>query len=114
MRLSVKGKTSLPARTLDFRIEPKIIGSCKGQGSAFAKKGVAIPLMLGGTWEKPSWKLDLAAVLKMDPKDLKKITKDLQKGIKSLIKGKDGEKPEKKIGGDLKKIFEGFGKKKEE
>ena len=114
LRLSVKGKTSLPARTLDFRIEPKIIGSCKGQGSAFAKKGVAIPLMLGGTWEKPSWKLDLAAVLKMDPKDLKKTAKDLQKGIKSLIKGKDGEKPEKKIQGDLKKIFKGFGKKKEE
>lgn len=116
LRLSVKGKTSLPARTLDFRIEPKIIGSCKGQGSAFAKKGVAIPLMLGGTWEKPNWKLDLAAILKMNPKDLKKTAKDLEKGIKALIKGegKDGEKPEKKIRRDLKKIFEGFGKKKEE
>jgi AsmA protein len=114
LRLAVKGKTSLPARTLDFRIEPKIVGSCKGQGSAFAKKGVAIPLMLGGTWEKPRWKLDLAAILKMDPKDLKKSAKDLRKGLKALIKGKDGEKPGKKIKGDLKKIFEGFGKKKEE
>ncbi len=114
LRLAVKGKTSLPARTLDFRIEPKIIGSCKGQGSAFAKKGVVIPLMLGGTWEKPRWTLDLAAILKMDPKDLKKTAKDLRKGVKALIKGKDGEKPEKKIRRDLKKIFEGFGKKKEE
>lgn len=116
LRLSVKGRTSLPARTLDFRIEPKIIGSCKGQGSAFAKKGVAVPLMLGGTWEKPRWKLDLAAILKMDPKDLKKSAKDLRKGLKALIKGKgkDGEKPEKKIQGDLKKILGGFGKKKEE
>ncbi len=117
LRLAVKGKTSLPARTLDFRIEPKIIGSCKGQGSAFAKKGVAIPLMLGGTWEKPKWKLDLAAVLKMDPKELKKTAKDLRKGLKALIKGKgkdeNGEKPAKKIRRDLKKIFEGFGKKKE-
>ncbi|MHA1537895.1 MAG: AsmA family protein [Alphaproteobacteria bacterium] len=116
LRLTVKGKTSLPARTLDFRIEPKIIGSCKGQGSAFAKKGVAVPLMLGGTWEKPRWKLDLAAILKMDPKDLKKNAKEIGKGIKSLIKGKgkDGEKPEKKIKRDLKKMFKGFGKKKEE
>lgn len=118
LRLAVKGTTSLPARTLDFRIEPKIIGSCKGQGSAFAKKGVAVPLMLGGTWEKPRWKLDLAAILKMDPKELKKTAKDLRKNLKALIKGKgkgeDGEKPEKKIRRDLKKIFEGFGKKKEE
>jgi len=113
LRLGVKGKTSLPARTLDFRIEPKIVGTCKGQSSAFAKKGVAVPLMLGGTWEKPQWKLDLAAVLKMDPKDLKKSAKDLEKGIKSLIKGKDGEKPTKKIKGDLKKILKGLGKKKE-
>ena len=118
LRLAVKGRTSLPARTLDFRIEPKIIGSCKGQGSAFAKKGVAVPLMLGGTWEKPRWRLDLAAILKMDPKELKKTAKDLRKSLKALIKGKgkgeDGEKPEKKIRRDLKKFFEGFGKKKEE
>jgi AsmA protein len=112
MRLSAKGNSSLPVRNLNFRIEPKIVGTCKGQGSAFAKKGVAVPLFLKGTWDNPRWGLDMAALLKMGPLGkggLKGGVKGAEKTVKGLIKGinpaaggksKEGDKaktPEEKI-----------------
>jgi len=119
MRLSAKGNSSLPARNLNFRIEPKIVGSCKGQGSTFAKKGVAVPLFLKGTWDNPRWGIDMAALLKMGPlgkgglKGAEKSVKGLIKGIKPGAGGSKGEKS-KLPGKDLKKSIGGIlgGKKK--
>ncbi|HUT50012.1 MAG TPA: AsmA family protein [Alphaproteobacteria bacterium] len=94
LRLSAKGNTSLPVRNLNFRIEPKIVGSCKGQGAAFAKEGVAVPLFLKGSWDNPSWGVDMAALMKMGPDILKggvkgaaKTVKGAEKTVKGLIKG---------------------------
>lgn len=87
LRLSAKGTSKLPPQTLDFRIEPKIVGTCKGQGGAFAKKGVAVPLLLKGTWDNPSWGLDMKALMKMGPEALKGGVEGAKDTVKGLIKG---------------------------
>lgn len=93
LRLSAKGSSSLPPQTLNFRIEPKIVGTCKGQSAAFAKKGVAVPLFLKGTWDNPSWGIDMAALMKMGPDVLKGGVKGAEKTVKGLIKGVKGINP---------------------
>jgi AsmA protein len=92
LRLSAKGNSNLPPRTLNFRIEPKIVGTCKGQGGAFSKEGVAVPLFLKGTWDNPSWGIDMAALMKMGPEMLKGGVKGAEKTVKGLVKGVKGLK----------------------
>jgi len=92
LRLSAKGNSNLPPRTLNFRIEPKIVGTCKGQGGAFSKEGVAVPLFLKGTWDNPSWGIDMAALMKMAPGALKGGVKGAEKTVKGLVKGAKGLK----------------------
>jgi len=116
MRLSAKGDTSLPVRNLNFRIEPKIVGTCKGQGAAFAKKGVAVPLFLKGTWDNPSWGIDMAALMKMGPlgkdgiKGAKESVKGLIEGIKPAAggKAKEGDKAKEKPVDKIKKGLDGL------
>jgi AsmA protein len=93
LRLSAKGNSNLPPRTLNFRIEPKIVGTCKGQSGAFAKKGVAVPLFLKGTWDNPSWGIDMAALMKMAPDLLKGGAKGAEKTVKGVIEGVKNIKP---------------------
>ncbi|MDH3233338.1 MAG: AsmA family protein [Alphaproteobacteria bacterium] len=122
LRLSAKGNSSLPVRNLNFRIEPKIVGTCKGQGSAFAKEGVAVPLFLKGTWDNPSWGIDMAALMRMGPDVLKggvkgaaKTVKGAEKTVKGLIKGinpASGGKPkagEKGTENPAEKLKKGLG-----
>ena len=131
LRLSAKGSSPLPPRTLDFRIEPKIVGSCKGQGSTFTKAGVAIPLFVKGTWDNPKFEIDTAALTKIGPDAIKKGAEALKegpKGIKKSIEGLLGgakkgdgaktegdktgegkESPAKTLEGGAKKLLKGLG-----
>jgi AsmA protein len=111
LRLSAKGNSNLPPRTLNFRIEPKIVGTCKGQSGAFAKKGVAVPLFLKGTWDNPQWGLDMAALMKMmGPEALKGGVKGAEKTVKGVIEGVKKIKPGAGgKGSPAEKLKEGLG-----
>jgi AsmA protein len=65
LRLSGKGEVSLPQESIDYTLTTKIVGSLEGQGgkSLDELKGVAIPVHVGGTFSKPTYKPDLGAAL---------------------------------------------------
>ncbi len=63
LRVLAAGKANLVDETLDFRVEPKFVGTLKGQGDKEERSGIMIPVLVGGTFSSPSFKPDMKAVL---------------------------------------------------
>ncbi|MFV1973354.1 MAG: AsmA family protein [Thiohalobacterales bacterium] len=100
LRITGKGKASLPDETIDYLLTTKIVGSLEGQGGKALGdlKGVAIPVRIGGTFSKPTWTPDLAAALGDAAKEqarekIEEKTRDLlqdklgDEGADQLLKG---------------------------
>lgn len=115
LRLAAAGTSDLPTRSLKFRIEPKLVGTIKGQGGDADKAGLVVPVIVEGTWDHPTWKPDLLGALQAGPDGLLKNPKDLKKGleegVKGLLpgaKGSDGSKTPEKPADTLKKLLPGL------
>jgi AsmA protein len=81
IRLTGKGTVNLPAKALDFRLQPKLVGSTEGQGGAVDLTGLDIPVTVKGPWSNPSIRPDLKGLLK-DPQNIKKTVKEIGKALK--------------------------------
>jgi len=57
MRMTGSGDINLGLRTLDFRVEPKLVVS---PGGLLGNAGIAVPFHISGPWTKPSYTPDLA------------------------------------------------------
>jgi len=92
LRITGDGNVSLPEETIDYTLTTKFVGSLKGQGGEEMAelKGVSVPVHVGGTFSKPTYVPDLAAVLS----DAAKA--EVEKKVE-----KEKEKLQKKLGGDL-------------
>jgi len=92
LRITGAGRVSLPEETIDYTLTTKFVGSLKGQGGEDVAelKGVAVPVHVGGTFSKPTYVPDLAAVLS----DAAKA--EVEKKVE-----KEKEKLQKKLGDDL-------------
>lgn len=97
LRLVAAGSADLVSETLDFRVEPKVVGTIKGQGDAEQRSGLMVPVLVSGTFSKPQFAPDLAGVAKqqlekkilgteqgeklLDKKGLEESAKGVLKGI---------------------------------
>ena len=104
VRLKGAGTVNLPAQTLDFRLQPKLVGSLKGQGGEADLSGVDIPVIVKGPWSSPSIRPDLKGLLE-DPKQVKKTIKKLGKALKKtkpkdLLKNLLGGENQQPSGGE--------------
>ncbi|WP_158284140.1 AsmA family protein [Azospirillum sp. TSO22-1] len=61
-RLDGAGAVSLPARTLDLRLNPTAAATVKGQGGRRDLAGVTVPVLVTGTFDSPSIQPDFSAV----------------------------------------------------
>jgi AsmA protein len=86
LRLAGKGTVDLPKRWVNYRIEPKLVASTKGQGASSSAAGVKVPVIVSGPWDNVSYKPDLAGAIGGLAKDPSKALKSLEK----LIPGKSG------------------------
>ena len=106
LRVSAAGKANLVKSTLDFRVEPKVVGSLKGQGDSKERSGIVVPILVTGTFSSPKYRLDLEGMMKSEMPDTESIEK--------AIKDKDLKK---KTSEDVKKqaedAFKGFLKQSE-
>ena len=80
IRVDGHGKADLVSETIDFRLTPKLVGSIKGQGDQEARSGIAVPVIVGGTFEKPTFAPDLEALVREQGIDKKEITEILETG----------------------------------
>lgn len=96
IRVLATGNANLVKETLDFRVEPKVVGTIKGQGDTENRSGLMVPVIVSGTFDKPQFRPDLAGVAKKQlqnvvegtekPEDLLDKKKLEEKG-KGLLKG---------------------------
>jgi AsmA protein len=96
IRVIAAGNANLVKETLDFRVEPKVVGTIKGQGDTDQRSGLMVPVLVSGTFSKPQFAPDLAGMAKkqleetvlgsgqdsqLDKKNLEETAKGVLKGI---------------------------------
>jgi AsmA protein len=103
LRIFAAGNADLVKETLDFRVEPKVIGSSKGQGDKKQRSGIMVPVVVSGTFAAPKFRPDLkgAAAQQFEQKILesdkvkkmleKEELKPLEEYTKGLLKGLTGQ-----------------------
>ncbi len=68
-------------RTIDYRVEAKLVSSLAVQGGKDALAGLSIPIHCPGTWDKPACKPDYETMFRqaaLDPERLANMPADLQ------------------------------------
>ncbi len=103
LRVIAKGNADLVKETLDFRVEPKVVGTIKGQGDEKQRSGIMVPVLVTGNFSSPKFRPDLKSVAKqqfqekvLESEKVKKILekeelKHLQETAKGLLKGVFGQ-----------------------
>ncbi|MDX1482964.1 MAG: AsmA family protein [Alphaproteobacteria bacterium] len=86
LRLTGKGTVDLPKRTIDYRVEPKLVATATGQGGAASATGISVPVNVKGPWHDISYTPDLGAALGGIAKQPEKALE----GVKGLIPGMGG------------------------
>jgi len=64
IRVLAKGKANLVRETMNFRIEPKFVGTLKGQGATEQHSGITVPILVTGSFSSPQFRPDLEGLLK--------------------------------------------------
>ncbi|MCP4328550.1 MAG: AsmA family protein [Alphaproteobacteria bacterium] len=70
-RVDGAGTADLPARTVNYKVTPKLVASTEGQGGATDLKGVAVPVIISGPWSDLSYTPDILGAIG-DPEELAK------------------------------------------
>ncbi|WP_439923862.1 AsmA family protein [Nitrobacter sp. JJSN] len=63
VRMTSAGTVDLGAKTLSFRVEPKLVMTAEGQGGRADPIGLGIPVVVQGTWTEPHIYPDVAGIL---------------------------------------------------
>ncbi|MEA2820876.1 MAG: AsmA protein [Bradyrhizobium sp.] len=92
VRMTGAGTVDLPAKTLVFRVEPKLVMTTEGQGGAANPVGLGIPVAIEGPWAEPRIYPDVAGMLDNPDAAYAKL-KELGKGLfgQGGIGGSDGK-----------------------
>jgi AsmA protein len=64
IRLLAAGKADLVKETLHFRVDPKLVGTIKGQGDAKERSGLGVPVIVSGTFASPIFRPDVESLAK--------------------------------------------------
>ncbi len=98
LRVGGKGTANLVSEQIDYLVKTTVVGNLSGQGGVALKdlKGVPIPVRIKGSFDKPEYSLDLAAVLEG------KVKQEVKRKVKKKIKEKFGDQLKKGIGEKLK------------
>ena len=104
IRLTASGNADLIKEMLDFRLEPKLVGTFKGQGDTKDRSGLMVPVLVAGSFSSPKFRPDLEGMFKQE------IGKSLP-GIQDKLLGTDSKKEESRsVEEQVKGILKGFGK----
>ena len=107
LRLSGAGTSDLPRRTVDYRVEPKVVGTLEGQGGTAQAKGITVPVIIEGPWHDLKYRPDLAGLVGDVAKDPAGALEGAKETLKGLTKPPEdsGETTAPDPGKVLKKLF---------
>jgi AsmA protein len=63
VRMTGKGSADLVGRTLDFRVDPKLVLTLQGQGGTGDPAGLGVPVVIRGPWDAPQIHPDISGIL---------------------------------------------------
>src|SRR5690606_31406008 len=63
VRVTGAGTISMPSRTIDYKVHPKLVASLEGQGGALDLAGLDIPVSIKGSWSNPRIYPDIEGIL---------------------------------------------------
>lgn len=94
LRLTGSGTVNLPAKTINYRAVPSIVGTLKGQGGKdkLSGGGLDIPLIITGPWSRISVTPDVKGLVEdalKNPEALKQNLKDIGSDLKNFNSPKD-------------------------
>jgi AsmA protein len=104
LRVAGRGQVNLPARTLDYRLEPKAAPTLEGQGGSRDVAGLLVPVIIRGPWNAPAITPDLTGVAQRALEDPEAFKEEVEQQIDQL--GEAGKAIKK--GGDPQKMLEGL------
>ena len=113
VRITGTGTTDLNAKTLSFRIEPKLVMTTQGQGSSVADPiGLGVPVIMEGPWSAPRIYPDMAGILENPEQAFGKL-RELGQGLfgPGLFggTGQPGQAGQPAQPGQGNKLIEGLG-----
>lgn len=73
VRMSGNGAADLAERTLNFRLEPRLVASLQGQGADISTDGIGVPVVVEGSFAAPRIYPDLSDLLKNPDAALAKL-----------------------------------------
>ncbi|HHI82900.1 MAG TPA: AsmA family protein, partial [Rhizobiales bacterium] len=98
VRLTGKGEVDMLSRRINYRTEPKLVATLKGQGGKTELSGLAVPVIIKGPWAKPKIYPDIKGILSNPQAAYDKLRQLIGKG-----KGIDLKAQKKKLTGKLSK-----------
>ncbi|MEI7609444.1 MAG: AsmA-like C-terminal region-containing protein, partial [Rhodospirillaceae bacterium] len=64
LRVSGAGSVNLPRRTVNYRVQPKLVASLQGQGGVQNLGGIEVAVIVEGAWDNLSFRPDLESMAK--------------------------------------------------
>lgn len=83
VRMTGAGVVDLPAKQIDFRVDPQLVASLEGQGGQTDLAGLGVPVRIVGPWAKPKFYPDLKGILQ-DPAAAYERFKNFGDGVTKL------------------------------
>ncbi|MGP1393912.1 MAG: AsmA family protein [Inquilinaceae bacterium] len=62
-RIEGTGEADLAAQTLNMRLVPRLVADIEGQGGQFDRSGLLVPVLVGGTFQNPTFQPDLSGLV---------------------------------------------------
>jgi AsmA protein len=103
LRVAGRGQVNLPARTLDYRLDPKAAQTLEGQGGSREVAGLLVPVIIKGPWNAPTIAPDLTGVAQRALEDPEAFKEEVEQQIEQL--GEAGKALKK---GSPQKMLEGL------
>ena len=99
VRVTGKGSANMPAQTVKYRVNPKVVASLEGQGGSNELSGFSVPVVIDGPWAKPSIYPDISGFLENPTAGIEKL-RSLGGGFEAIAGSKPAELVSKITGGD--------------
>lgn len=107
IRVTGAGTVNMPPKTLNYRVEPKLVASLEGQGASGAAQGIEVPILITGSWSNPRFAPDLASMIQNRDNIESTIKSIREDGGRGLIRGLMGQPAESGTGTDGETATEG-------
>jgi len=103
LRVHGEGSVNLPQETIDYLVRASVVASLAGQGGAGLDqlKGVTVPIRVSGTFDQPSYTLDVQSLLSgaVKQKVQEEIDDAVQERLQEKVSPELQEKIQKGLGG---------------